>query len=381
MSTFDNIIVSAEPFDNKLIREYIRKNGKPGVCSYTGRCSSRTVELSDIVSKIKSIVCEYYGDADDEGVAFDSTFDDDEDKNTEIQVSVNNGYLIPKDRRMFDDIEGLLCYHGFRCRDGRLYENIISKIKVTNLVEKDPYGLKIDEEYYLDWRFLSRKAIEFANQGCCLCDIQEKLNSSLFYILSAIQREHKEILVHRQIRLFRCVNYREPLSAVSFSDLTSPPVEKTTDLRMSTKGDSVFYGSVDKGTAIREALAEGVKYYAYVGEFESIDELNLLDLTKITKKIDIFEMPKNDYFLLRFLKRFCEDISRPIKGKTIEYVPTQLITYYFRNCMKRYDGNGNKYGLDGILYSSSKGGCTNAVLFFNHDESSKHLRLLKYSCI
>ena len=74
MSTFDNIIVSAEPFDNKLIREYIRKNGKPGVCSYTGRCSSRTVELSDIVSKIKSIVCEYYGDADDEGVAFDSTF-------------------------------------------------------------------------------------------------------------------------------------------------------------------------------------------------------------------------------------------------------------------------------------------------------------------
>ena len=381
MSTFDNIIVSVEPFGNKLICEYIRKSGTPGVCSYTRKYSSFTVPFNCIVSMIKSIIFEYYGDADDEGVAFDSTFDEDEYNDTKILVSVNNGYILPKDRRFFEDIEGLLSHHAFICKNDNLYVDIINQINATNLVEKNPYGLRIDEEYYLDWTYISRKAIEFANQCFCLSYIQKELNSSLFYILSAIQRKHKDLLINWRVKLYRCVNYSKPLKTVSFLDLTSPPVEKTTDLRMSRKGDSVFYGSVDKGTAIREALAEGVKYYAYVGEFESIDELNLLDLTKITKKIDIFEMPKNDYFLLRFLKRFCEDISRPIKGKTIEYVPTQLITYYFRNCMKRYDGNGNKYGLDGILYSSSKGGCTNAVLFFNHDESSKHLRLLKYSCI
>ena len=65
----------------------------------------------------------------------------------------------------------------------------------------------------------------------------------------------------------------------------------------------------------------------------------------------------------------------------IEYAPTQLITYYFRNHLRHYEADGSYYPIDGILYTSSKDHSMNAVLFYDNDNSSDHLELLEWECI
>ena len=49
--------------------------------------------------------------------------------------------------------------------------------------------------------------------------------------------------------------------------------------------------------------------------------------------------------------------------------------------MKFYHQDKSKSDLDGILYTSSKDGSPNAVLFYDNENSEKHLKLLEYETI
>ena len=83
-----------------------------------------------------------------------------------------------------------------------------------------------------------------------------------------------------------------------------------------------------------------------------------------------------------FLKNFCEAISEYVPDhNAIQYAPTQLITYYFRRHLRHYDKNGSVYPIDGILYTSSKDGSMNAVLFYDNRASNNHLELLAWQRI
>lgn len=150
---------------------------------------------------------------------------------------------------------------------------------------------------------------------------------------------------------------------------------------MSRQGESMFYGASTFECSVQEALGNNEAIY-YIGEFESTHQLILLDLRHFRQSISIFDIPRDDYYVVDFLQHFAHDISQVVNGNPDEYIPTQFITNYFRNTLMLYANNGQKYNIEGILYDSSKNeGAYNAVLFFDNTNSANHLKLVTYKTI
>jgi hypothetical protein len=141
------------------------------------------------------------------------------------------------------------------------------------------------------------------------------------------------------------------------------PSRKTTANRMSPAGVSFFYGSETAQTAIAEIAGHGVKPLAVIGEFRTARTLTILDFTRRASVTSIFtENGRHEATLRGFLRTFIEAITRPIipDGRQhIEYVPTQVLTEYFRWVPDTH--------IDGVALPSSQTGDKTYVLFFGPD--------------
>lgn len=379
---FQNVptyFVSIDLFNNKLIKDYISKKGINGQCHYTGHCT-KVLPLKDIVIFINEILSQHFGDPDNEAVGWDSGFED--EGCDSIFRKELGGYIVPGNRKIYTDIKELLFENKFSVSEEALFDDIADAFGEICLIQQDPYGLREDEERFLDWRIIVENSIKMYNDGMTFTEIIAAEDTRLYGILEAIQTAQTPLLKKISLKLFRCVNYDSTkTSPLQFSDLTSPPVQFTKDLRMSKKGDSVFYGAMNKETAKKEAVKSVNDNYVYIGTFETKHDLHILDLRRISDNLSIFNQEQSSFYVLEFLSQFCHAISNPIKESIREYIPTQLITFYFRNCLKCYNQDKSKSNLDGILYSSSKDKSGNAVLFYDNINSANHLRLLEYELI
>ena len=156
----------------------------------------------------------------------------------------------------------------------------------------------------------------------------------------------------------------------TFKDITSPLDDKAFNNRMSPAGVSMFYASFDKEIAKNEASGDDPKGIL-IGKFRPKRRLRLVDLTVIPVDLSFWM----DYYQENiFLNRFNKEITKPVGpgDKDIEYIPTQVFTEYIRYMFKDYKGKG----IDGIIYSSSKGSSgKNLVLFCNQEASSEYVQL------
>ena len=371
-----NRLVSAHLFKNRLVHEFVMKNGYDGVCSYCGDVA-KVLPLRTVVEEINRIILQYYGDPDNEGVGWDSSFEDD----APGLHSEGGGYIVPNNKPYYDDMHELLFGTGFEVGNYELEQDISKALGCHYcLIEQDPYGLNMAEERILDWRYLKDRAIKMATVGHSLDEMVKAEAARLDYLRQDIYNVHYPLQINKNLTLFRTVNYKEELNPVLYENLTSPPVKYTQNLRMSIIGDSVFYGAENKETATREALSAKDDQYTYIGKFQSKHPLRLLDLTRVYDKLTIYDQ---EQFLLKlFLRYFCEAISKYVpRHNPIDYAPTQLITYYFRKHLLHFEQDGSSFPIDGILYTSSKDQTTNAVLFFNNDNSRGHLDLLEWECL
>ena len=152
--------------------------------------------------------------------------------------------------------------------------------------------------------------------------------------------------------------------------LGSPPSNKTTASRMSPAGIPMFYGALDEYTAFAETIFGKLKRGGVIniGAFVTLEEFRVLDLTNLRPVPSIFSQERHLRPVLKFLHAFVRDLSKPIKkdGRVhIEYVPTQIVTEYFRHSFQPYD----QLPVRGILYPSSRAkGRTACVLFFTREE-------------
>jgi hypothetical protein len=174
-------------------------------------------------------------------------------------------------------------------------------------------------------------------------------------------------------RVFARARPCDPLKPFkSAADLGPAPVEKAVSSnRMSPSGIPMFYGSEQMETAITETSDTPGSFS--VGFFETVKDLRLLDLTDLPPTPSVF-LP--DAFERRiritFLKRFVRDLRKAIARdgrEHIEYVPTQVVTEYFRHFFKDDEGRP----LDGILYKSAKTGGVNCVLFCENDNTCESI--------
>jgi hypothetical protein len=157
----------------------------------------------------------------------------------------------------------------------------------------------------------------------------------------------------------------------SARSLGPPPPSKAVANRMSPAGIPMFYGALDEYTAAAETLLRRLKRSEAlnIGAFETTENFYILDLTNIPGIPSLFSPERYLRPTLGFLLSFVSDLSKPIKKDDrvhTEYVPTQIITEYFRYSFHRNGGPP----IRGILYPSSraKGGIA-CVLFFTRKES------------
>lgn len=136
--------------------------------------------------------------------------------------------------------------------------------------------------------------------------------------------------------------------------------------RMSPAGIPMFYGAFDYATALSETFDPAVHagQTLSIGTFRPLRPLIVLDLADIPPIPSVFDLEHQDMIhSLRFLHAFASDISQPIARdgrEHIEYVPTQIVTEYFRRVFRFEDGRQ----LDGIIYSSAKTIGHNAHVLF-----------------
>ena len=369
-------LVSAHLFENKLVREFVLKNGFDGLCSYSGDYT-KVLPLKSIVEVVDSIILKYYGDASNEGLGWDSHLEDD----IPGFHQEGGGYIVPNGKPYYDDIRQLLFECGFRVDDDDLEKDIADALSFHDaLIEQDPYGLNEAEERWVDWRIIKERAINMAKESKSLDSMISLEAARLDYLKGDIYTAQYPLQVEKELTLYRTVNYQNKRYPLLFRDLTSPPTKFTRDLRKSKKGDSVFYGAESIDTAMKEALSDEKDAFTYLGQFKSKHKLHLLDLTGIPEELSIFD--QEQFLLLLFLKKFCEAISEHVPDHdAIKYAPTQLVTYYFRTHLRHYDKDRNSYPLDGILYTSSIDGTKNAVLFYDNEGSRKHIELLGWQRI
>lgn len=369
-------LVSAHLFRNRLVHDFVMNNGIDGVCSYCGDFT-KVLPLKTIAEEIDRIILQYFGEPENEGVGWDSGFENDA---TGFHIE-GGGYIVPDNKPYYDDMHELLLWTGFEVDNDELEQDIADALSYHFcLIEQDPYGLNAAEERELDWRYIKKTAIEMAKAGHTLEEMSRAEASRLDYLKNDIYIAKYPLQVKKDLILYRSVNYEVELNPVTFGRLTSPPVPCTRNLRMSIEGDSVFYGAASANTAKREALRAGKDQYTYIGKFHTKHPVRLLDLTGIPERLTIYD--QEQFLLLLFLRYFCNAISEYVpEHDAIMYAPTQLLTYYFRNHLRHYEADGSYYPIDGIQYTSSKDVSVNTVLFYDNDNSADHLELQEWDCI
>lgn len=164
--------------------------------------------------------------------------------------------------------------------------------------------------------------------------------------------------------VFRARAHADGVRLTTPEELGPPPVENAMAGRMNAAGIVVFYGALDEATALAET-ARG-KPALSIGTFALTRSARILDLTALPPVPSIFDLGRRgERMSLRFLRRFCADISEPIVPDDrihVEYTPTQVVAEFIR--MRFRDQAGN--AVDGVLYPSSRrNDGRNLVLFLN----------------
>jgi len=148
-----------------------------------------------------------------------------------------------------------------------------------------------------------------------------------------------------------------------------PPAAARWPNRMSPAGIPMFYAALERRTALAETMdpTRDASRVATVGTWVATRDLLFLDLTGIGPVPSLFEEERRHLRgAIRFLRRFSAEVSKPISEdeEHLEYVPTQIVTEYFRHAY-RTDGGA---ALDGILYRSSRTGEPACVIFAEPDD-------------
>ncbi len=142
--------------------------------------------------------------------------------------------------------------------------------------------------------------------------------------------------------------------------------------RMSPAGIPMLYAATDEQTAIEEAKSAEPNHaerLLTLAHFQAIRPLTILELHRRFDVPSEFNPNARDLVApLAFLNGFVEDISVHVERdgtEHVDYVPTQVVTEYFRSVYSFGDG----VKLDGISFPSSRSADgSNVVLFVSSQD-------------
>ena len=376
----------ASHFGNKYLRRHVECNGHLGRCSY---CKKRKIvmDMADFIEYTGNRITSYIGPIDDECMPSANSYVDKEDGEEGILGwSVRGLYLAPTKAEYYEDTQEVMVNYDLVTGNDDLNEDIAKCFNVDRWIRKDPTAMPLHEELYWDWsnfshmvktklRYSFFRSQEYSKgSGEFIAPGSDIIGETASLVRSLEDTIDVGTLLYRG----RPEDGNGPYSF--FGELTAPPVEAAKENRMSPYGISMFYGSYDKDTPIKE-----IKNYLknkdtriYLGEFEVTKTLKVINLCN-TPQPDFWMGKEGDWQIFAFLRAFHKEISKPVgtNDPKLEYIPSQVFCEYLRHIQKAKDGSS----YDGIVYSSAMTNEKNVVLFYDNKGSVDVLKLKSASIV
>lgn len=359
--------VCAECFDDYAIKNFINKNIVENKCSYCDNKSRK--KISAKLENVMDFICQGINTEWHEPTSYT---DNGIIEDAYIKI-VNSEELI---REEIEELQNA---------NEEVLDDIVSSMIDRTWCNREPYALKKEEALSDSWDVFSDQVKHHTRY--IFLRLHE--NPPLFAmdldmipvskILDRLTNEISEMEYYFDtVRyldagsiIFRARIHEKRIILSKAKDLSSVPIESAVySNRMSPAGIPMFYGAFDPNTALKEILdtnKDNTGKVASIAKFRTLDELSILDLSKLPEVLSIFDMSKS-YLrpTLIFMKRFVEDLSRPVvkdRMENIEYVPTQIFTEYIRHQFRDKEGNP----IEGIVYPSSRnlGGICCVLFMYN----------------
>lgn len=346
-------VVCSNCVGNYALKKYIEENGTEITCDY---CEGENicVEAEDILSEIfEGINFEY-----DEAIECMGR-----EEGEYIGANTWDTYDLLYDLQVELDLKDVF------------FTDVLRIIKDTTWCERDPYQLRQSRERVSMWNAFSHlvknktRYVFFRMPEKDIFGDDESYN-----ILDYIGDEILKLGLIKNIpagtNFYRGRMHDKHTRLKHDSELGSPPLDKAKSNRMSAEGISIFYGADDERTALSEIFDSRFKYATTVA-FKNTDDINIIDLTKITNISlpSLFDPERRELReSLLFFKKLNENLTRPIESlESIEYIPAQIFAEYIR-----FIFSDNYQEIHGIAYHSSKvtsGKCY--ALFYDQNQCSE----------
>lgn len=351
--------VCIKHFEDKIIKRFIRKNYERGFCDYCQK-DLKVVELEDLMTFIMAGISNFYEDA----------------ANFMSYNSQEGGYL----GETYTPDELIQEFVELEAEPFELIEDIVSSIDDIAWAKPNLYYDNEGDELMTQWLYF--KNIVKHKSRFLFSPGDENEYKNVYKILNEVGRLIVSLNLIRKVpkgsKIYRCRQHDSKKIITEIKEMISPPIEKAIyPNRFSPSGISMLYSAFDKETAIFETISREDKKNKYItiAELELGEDKYVIDFCKLPNIPSIFGQIKN-YYLIYFIHDLVRDFTKDVKkdGKEhIEYVPTQVVTEFFRYSFNKK----RKYKIDGIIYPSSKNSKKKALVFFWDNEESEKLLNLK----
>ncbi len=349
--------ICADCLTDKFLKQYIKNHSVQSTCDYCGKKSKKNiaVEFDGVMRLIKDGINFYWHDPVNE-IAYDSG---------------EGGYQADT-----KDTGDILCELGITENDN-VFKAIEESIPNTHWIEREYYCGTEDEILHYGWTAFC-EAVLYRSRYLFLASMKDKYVSAdispadfldrLGYILN---NKLEECVVQKIMKKIYRVRKGEERYTTAKSLGAPPNQDAIFSNRMSPAGISMFYGAFDKETAIIESgTSINDDNIVSIGTFLPLRPLRLLNLYKLTDIPSVFDSERQPFiYPLRFLKEFADELTKPVERdgrEHIDYVPSQIITEYFRHI---YRTNSDEQ-LDGILYKSAKNKSKPSCVIFSENHQA-----------
>ena len=343
--SFNDKTVCHRCLSNPYLRALTKDNASEYKCSYCERVSRKdpiSVPFNELMEVIGGAMFQHYDHCVNEAIAWDH--EDEQYVGTTYQTYELVHWEIPT----ASDREDVM-------------QDIVDSLGDNEWCDKNPYSLTGAELIFSSWEdfcktvkhdtryfFDSTKTDEWSDKIPVPAMLDE--------LRDIIEEAGLIGVIPAGTRFYRIRPHKQTEPCDSWETLGSPPPERAVSNRMSAAGISVFCAGMDLATARAETTANLLptdRRRLTAGTWTNTQPLNVLDLTKLPSPPSFFARVRYDRDRLIFLQQFVEDITKPVihDGREhIDYVPTQILTEYFRHQYELPD----KGRLDGILYPSAQ---------------------------
>lgn len=336
-----------------VLKEFVRDHADRVQCDFCDRKHRKNaaVEFNSVMEVIGDAIRQYYSIASD-------TLSYDREDETYMGSTYDT-------RDVLDDL-------GWPSNNDSVIEEIVECLGHETWCDRHPYSLSGVERYDSSWeqfcKTVKHKVRYFFG------DVEEEKYSEtipvpemLGTIEELTERADMIVTLDQGESFYRVRHHPKGQSCSTWRELGAPPPERAMASRMSAAGISVFSAGLDMMTARAETTFRARRGWIFTGaRWRSTRPLRILDLTRTPSIPSVYATPRYDRYDLVFLLHFVQSVSQPVIPDDrvhIEYVPTQIVTEFFRHSRSNGD-----LSIDGIIYPSAQRKGRSIVIFVSQED-------------